>query len=454
MKHFLKPTLLAVGALGALALAPASQAQTADALIDKLIEKGVLTSKEGQALREETDKDFTRAYAAKTGMPEWVTSLRFTGDLRLRYDGIFIDPTPSPAAGAVNNTVDRNRLRYRLRFGFIATMQDNIEVGLRLSSAENKGVAGTTIGGDPISGNDSFDNNGSKKLLWIDQAYAKWQALNSPDWSATFIGGKMENPFAFSDMVFDPDYTPEGLAAQFGYNLSEQHALKFNTGLFVLNEEAGTSRDALAFGAQLRLDSTWNQHWSSSFGLSGLSISDKQSLGTATVLNVNQGNTRTGTLPDNSFSPVIVDGSLTYTLESFPFYSGAFPIRVGGEYANNPSAARRGQAYVATLALGKSGKRGTWDFVYRYKNLEANYWFEELVDSDHGAFYQVASANTTGTGYGAGTNIRGHYMRGSYSFTDAFTLGATYYLFDLIDRPVGALSSQVGRVQIDAIFKF
>ena len=52
-------------------------AQSVDALLDKLVDKGVLSVTEAKELRAETDKNFTKAYSAKSGMPEWVTSLKF-----------------------------------------------------------------------------------------------------------------------------------------------------------------------------------------------------------------------------------------------------------------------------------------------------------------------------------------------------------------------------------------
>src|SRR5690349_21187586 len=61
-------------------------AQSVDALLDKLVDKGVLTVKEAGELREESDKDFTKAYSAKSGMPDWVTALKFNGDFRGRFE--------------------------------------------------------------------------------------------------------------------------------------------------------------------------------------------------------------------------------------------------------------------------------------------------------------------------------------------------------------------------------
>src|SRR5882724_9996789 len=77
---------LFASAAATLALSATCHAQSSDALIDKLVDKGILTTKEAQDLREEADKNFNTAIQAKTGMPDWVTSYKLSGDFRGRYD--------------------------------------------------------------------------------------------------------------------------------------------------------------------------------------------------------------------------------------------------------------------------------------------------------------------------------------------------------------------------------
>ncbi|MEO5803636.1 MAG: putative porin [Verrucomicrobiota bacterium] len=445
MKNKITVATIAGTSAIALALCGNVSAQTSDSLIDKLVEKGILTVSEANGLREEADKGFTQAYSVKSGMPEWVNSLKFNGDLRLRYDGIHVDDS---------SVVDRHRFRYRLRFGATALLHDNLEVGLRLISGN----------GDPISGNATFEDNGSKKFIGIDLAYAKWSPINTPDWSATLIGGKMENPFVFSDMIFDSDYTPEGLGQQIGYTINERHGVKLNLGQFILDEASKSSSDPFLLGAQLRLESIWSPKWQSSFGISGLMIAGTENLLTANVPDINKGNTRVninaGTTNKASFgplahkfNPIVVDGAVIYSLDKFPMYAGAFPIRFAADYANNPAAHENNQAFSAGVTFGKSGKKGTWDLTYRYKYLESDFWFEELVDSDTGAFYKTGIPQSGGgTGYGAGTNLRGHYLRAAYSPFDSVTLAASYFLFDLIDGKNE--NSKTGRLQVDASLKF
>ncbi|HMP81651.1 MAG TPA: hypothetical protein PKA41_02955, partial [Verrucomicrobiota bacterium] len=76
-----------------LAFASAVAAQNVDSLLNKLVDKGILTTDEATELREQNDKDFNKdfnkAYASKTGLPEWVTALKWSGDFRGRFEGFY-----------------------------------------------------------------------------------------------------------------------------------------------------------------------------------------------------------------------------------------------------------------------------------------------------------------------------------------------------------------------------
>jgi hypothetical protein len=446
-----------------------SSAQSTDALIDKLVDKGIITVDEANDLRDESDKNFNSAYQVRSGMPDWVTSLRIGGDFRGRYE-MFNSDEPT--------FVDRHRFRYRIRPGIVATIKDNFEVGFRLTSSEAQG----TFGGDPISGNTTFQDNASKKFAFIDLAYGKWTAVNNPDWSLALTVGKMENPFVFSDMVFDADYTPEGAAQQFAFNLSEAHQIKLNLGEFVLDEISTENEDPYMFGAQLRLESVWNKHIATSLGIGALSITANENLretpagspvatpvldaagnqigtvnlpgaaASSQVPNVNSGNTRTSGFLANNFNPLVADAAFTYTLDSFPHYNAPFPIRFAAEYMNNPAADEHNEGYAFGITFGKSGKKGLWDVSYRWKHLEADAWYEEVVDSDFGGLRP--SSGTTRAAYASGTNVEGHIFKATYSPYDSITIGVTYFLAELIANVPGDFDEKIGRLQLDAIWKF
>jgi hypothetical protein len=440
-----------------------ASAQSGDALIDKLVEKGILTVKEANDLREEVDKNFTQATSAKSGMPEWVTAMKFTGDLRARYDGIYSD-AQYISGGTTNSFANRNRARYRLRFGATVTMFDNLEAGFRLTSGDPAGGFST---GNPLSGNSTFQDNGTKKFVFVDLAYGKWYPLNGPNWTMALTVGKMENPFVFDEMVFDPDYTPEGMAMNLGYRINDHHSLKLNGGAFVLDEVLLDRDDPYMLGAQLRWDASWNTHWASSLGISELVLGNGHSLSNNAVPNINRGNTRNadGTLT-RDYYPWVVDGSVTYTVSSFPCYNGPFPIKFGGEYMNNPGAPSDGDKHYgwnAGITFGKSGKKRTWELAYTYRWLGADAWYEEFEDDDFGAFYGGVPLSDSppfsgqGFGYGSGTGVKGHVVRFAYSPTDSWTLSVKYFLTELIDPfPATGIGSdsRANRLFVDATWKF
>jgi len=451
----MKRTKLRLAAMTAGAVAAAlsginAHAQSSDSLLDKLVDKGILTVKEADELRHETDKDFTRAYGAKSGMPEWVTALKINGDMRARYDYF----------NSQNDAfIERSRFRYRLRLGVVVTMVDNLEAGVRFTSSDPSG----TFGGDPISGNTTFQDNGSKKFVYLDLAYGKWNFLNTKPVSSSITLGKMENPFLFSDAVFDNDYTPEGAGYNLTYRMDDVHSLKLNAGLFVLDELSADSRDPYLYGAQVRWDALWSKKVSTSFGLAALNIVNSQSLSNAAIPAVNRGNTRDGnavpaaSAPAFHFNPVIADASLTYTfVDGLPVvYAAPFPIKVAAEYMNNLAVSDRNQAFQMGVTFGKAGKKGLWEVSYRYKYVGGDAWYEEFGDSDYGAFYAGTFPNSgSGAGYGAGTNLRGHVSRISYSPFDALTLTASYYRACLINEFPAGSNSDMSRLIVDAVWKF
>lgn len=426
-----------------LAFAVTGASQSVDALLDKLVDKGVLTVTEAKELREETDKDFTKAYAVKTGLPEWVNSVKFNGDVRMRYEGFFAD---NPVA------VDRNRYQYRLRAGFTVQMFDRVEAGFRLASEGD-------TSGNPISSNQTFDNNARKKGLALDLVYGKWTAFDNSDWSLALTAGKMEMPLVIAPAYIDRDYTPEGFAQQLKWRVAPAHTVSANFGEFVIEEDGGGNLDSWMLAGQVRLTSIWSEHLTSSLGVIGLTITKTEALRTSRgQLDIGEGNTRVGGFATNAplhdFHPIIADADVTYTLESFPFYPVAFPITVGGSFLHNPGASRDNNGYNAYIVFGKAGKRKTWELAYEYRCLEADAIYEELPESDFNAFTQTPRMVGGRSGFQNGTNIRGHILRAGYSPFDSITLNITYWITqNIIETPAGS-DSDASRLQVDAVWKF
>ncbi len=330
-----------------------------------------------------------------------------------------------------------------------------MEVGFRLTSDDPTG----SFGGDPISGNTTFQDNAAKKFVYIDLAYGKWTFVNTKPLSEAITVGKMENPFVFSDMIFDADYTPEGGAYNLTWRASDAHTLKLNAGVFALDELAGDSKDPWMYGAQIRWDAAWSKKLASSMGIAALNIVNDQSLTNGAVPAVNRGNTRVGGTGALAYhmNPIVADASITYSfLDGIPVvYQAPFPIKLFADYINNPAADSREQGVSGGVTFGKAGKKGLWEATYRYKYLGGDAWYEEVVDSDFGAFYQGTLPNSgSGAGYGAGTNVRGHVVKASYSPFDALQFNITYFMTKLINEIPGSSVSDMRRLQVDAVWKF
>lgn len=446
--------------LAAAAIGGTAFGQSSDALIDKLVVKGILTEKEAKDLREESDKGFTQAYQAKSGMPDWVTSLKFKGDFRGRFEQNNAESTAY---------TERNRYRYRLRFGAVATLGEQFDVGFRFASGNPQtNPGGTLVGGAPITANQDLNSLESRKFLWIDAAYAKWTPITG-DFTVSTTIGKMDNPFQLSNMVWDYDINPEGAAFQSAYKINDHHTIKGIGGFFVLDELnqppspnplfVKPGHDPFLYGGQILLDSTWSPKISSSLGVAVFDIANRESLRSSIQPYYNSGSSRaagTGALKYN-MNPVIGSGSLTYLFDKFPMYPDAFPVKALGEYMYNPGAPNNNTGYRVGVLLGKAGKKKTWEVSYRYQRLEGDAWFDALVDDDNGAFYATGNPRLANTGksngWFGGTNVKGHLVQATYSFTPFLNFTFTYYMNELITNVPG-VKSDAGHFMTDIMWKF
>ena len=452
---------LFAGATALMALTQNTHAQSSvDALLNKLEQKGVLTVDEARELKTENAtnsvNDFNTALSSKFPMPDWVTSYKLSGDFRGRYDEQTSD---NPAV------IDRDRLRYRLRAGLTISMKDNLEVGFRIGSGDPSTATNpcrfTTSTGNPLSNNQTMADNASKKPLYVDTAYGKWTAINDGTWMAAVTFGKMVQPFDASPMVFDPDYTPEGGALQASYKLNSMNSFRFNSAAFVLDEIKASVRDPYLFGGQVIWDAKWTPAIRTSRGVAAYDISNKGNLLPPPTYDSNLGNTLAGggIVWWIISIPIVASGNIIYTLDSFPLYNGAFPIKLAGEYMNNPATTGNNEGWWGGFTLGKSGKKGTWDVSYRYQRLEANAWWDQIVDDDNVAVicsgHPLARLQVLGApALAAARTSKDILVKVNYSVTDALTFTVTCYVNDLINNPFPTAKTDAIHAMADVMWKF
>jgi hypothetical protein len=425
-----------------------TKAVDSDALLNKLIEKGVLTTKEAEDLKKESATSSKKDWVKGAGMPEWVTGVKLYGDFRGRFE-------ENAADSSLYN--DRNRYRYRLRLGMTTTFLQNFEVGLRLATGNPlfRPNGTTIVGGSVISGNQDINSLDSRKFVWIDAAYGKWTAVKNDSWNVSGTIGKFDNPFQVSNMVYDYDFVPEGAAIQAAYNINEQHTLKANTGIFILDEfnqgapsgntlptgvGVAPSHDPFLMGAQALWEAKWTPDFDTSLGVAGFAIDTARSLSSNVQPFYNSGNTRdaNGFLKYN-MDPIMGSAAATYKFNGFPLYPGKFPVKLAGEFMHNPSAPADNDGWRAGMTFGKAGKKHAWEISYRYQRLEADAWYDAMPDDDNGAFYEKTTPLGP-KGWFGGTNVKSHQVLATYSITDFLNFTFTYFDAELVKEIPGANS--------------
>lgn len=429
--------------VAAAALAYGAYGQSADALINKLVDKGILTQGEASSLRAEATNEVGKT-SSKIGMVPWLKSAKFSGDFRGRFDGAFQD---SGNKGPGTATQDRERFRYRVRYGLTAGLADNFEVGLRLGSGE-VGSAAPSLGGSPFSANTTEGNDASRKFIFVDLAYGKWKPC---DWFTAEIG-KMQSAVWMTDMVLDPDYNPEGAQEKVTLKLNENHKINLTAGQYVILENfnststsASANGDVYIFMGQVDWQAKWCDHFSSRLAVGGYAFLNQSAVSTNLESFLGQNGTSAAGANAPNFNPVIGRAEVAYTCDSAPLFKGPFPITLGFEYVNNPGAHHMGgnanQGYNPGITLGDAKLKGNWSLSYNYKHIGTAATWHGLNDDDFGV-------NAKG-----GTGVAGHQVIASYHAFEPLWVNVRLMQTHQINQPSTVVSDQT-RFFFDLLLAF
>jgi len=401
--------------MGLLAGFAALNAEAGDnkALLDKLVEKGTLTQAEADSLLEESNDEFNSA------MPSWLSTLTLKGDLRLRYD----HAANSPSSGAAAN----DRWRYRFRFGGVANMKNGVKAGFRFAT----GGEGATD--DIGSTNQTFSNGFALDSISLDQAWAQMDVSE-----VALIGGKLPNfektGWKVSKALFDGDIAPEGFEAHYGTDAGNM-SLGFHGGVyFVEGENKGASSNINnMFMGQITASGSLNDATTLDLGLGAYTVDD-DGLGSAGK------SARKGNSSGVGYSPVFLDAALGFkTGPGFKLY---------GTWVNNQeSAATKDTGYIGGIKFGSAKKAGQWEAKIEYRSLEKDAVWDDLTDSDFGAFGAGGSADE----FKSGTNIEGTILQFKYMIYDNVQTAVTLFATESEDGTDGESNNSI---KADLIFKF
>lgn len=192
-------------ALAAALVASTGVAAESSALVDALVRKGVLTTTEAEEIRADLAREASTDSASKIKLSSSLTELKLYGDLRLRYQYDNKDLQANPAGVGIDNRDEdrsptgsqRSRWRFRLRLNADFKLGSQVFGGVELSTARASD-----------SGNQTFEDGFSDYDIFISRAWLGWEPAK---W-LTLYGGKMPNPFYTTDLVWDSDIAPTGVA--------------------------------------------------------------------------------------------------------------------------------------------------------------------------------------------------------------------------------------------------
>jgi len=400
------------GIIVSLAIAKQSFAGEIDILVDKLVEKGILSPVEAQIILDETKQEVAKEVAQGESyvLPKWVQNIKFKGDLRTRYQW-----------EERKGSEERHRARIRSRLGSEMKVTDSVKV-----------AAGLATGGtDPRSTNETLDNTFETPDIRLDYAYAQYTPVS---WLG-LQGGKIKGmPFwTPSDLSWDSDINPEGVAVNLNHGISSNIDGFFNAGLFILDEASSDTSDPFMYVLQPGVD---------------IKLNDAVNLKTA-IAYYGFDNIKGSALDHSSGTNSLSAGALQYNYDSLgvstelgfknPLGIEAVPyFALIGEYINNFDPSSDNDGFLVGCAIGeeKVGKKGQWQAKYLYRRLERDAFPDTFPDSDF---------------YGGQTNAKGHEAIFQYGLLDNVILGLDYYYSEPIK---GTTRNQEHLFQTDVVFKF
>ena len=417
MKKFL--TVFAVAVIAALCIGISlSYAGEVDVLVDKLVEKGILTRAEAQLVLDETRQQVTKEVAKSESyaVPEWVQNTKLKGDFRMRYQW-----------DRKRNTATQNeKSRFRMRLGTETKVNDQAKVYFGLASGSSS---------DPRSTNQTLTDSFAKKSVYIDYAYADYVA--SP-W-ATLLIGRMKNPiWQTGDMLWDTDINPEGVAVQLKHTLSDKADFFMNNAFFVLDDTVspnGTGADPTMFVVQPGIDFKVNDK--TNLKLAG-AYYGFNSVKNQVLDNTSATNTLSGqatSLLNYDFDSWSVSSELGIRE---PLKIGFIPyIAVFGDYIENMDPSTENTGYIAGIKFGKEKVAAwkDWQAKYMYRSIGKDAVLDIFPDSD---------------AYGGFTDVKAHEYLLSYGLAKNMTLDIDYYQSDRIK----AAKNKEKLLQVDLNFKF
>ena len=424
--------------------------------IDVMSEELMRRSRLQEQKHEELDKKVRDDHAGQLFKSSWAQRIKLGGDIRLRYrsdtfpddNAIFNDPqNPSEI---INSTENRKSYQARVRLSAKVNIIDPRDINVGKVDGEIRVSTGKVT--NPVSTNETLGDYLNKDTIVLDRYYLRWKYVpweaiwdnKLPEFAVT--GGRMPNPWFYSNLVWDDDLAFEGLVFSMKTDTQDFNPLSafFTIGAFPIQEEEFAQRDKWLYGGQVGIDHKplFDLSYKIAFAyydyenIEGIPNKTGSTLNDYTApLFQQKGNTLIDIDPTANIKTALASDYDLINLTGKIDYTGFFPIHIIGDFDYvknigfdkdgvkrltgnpNPDEDTTGYRLGMTVGYPKPRNWGEWNASLTYKYLEGDAVLDAFTDSDF---------------HLGGTNARGWILDGEYGLYRNIWLKGTWITSDEI----------------------
>lgn len=451
-----------------------------DVLINKLVEKGVLSPSEAQIVMDDTKLRVSKDLAEQQAysVPDWTQRIKWGGDVRFRTQGDW-GKNNTRTLGS-NDGIENQRIRNRIRGRFYMDAKVN-----DFTYASVRFAGGAT---NVRSTNDTTDDYWSKKYAMFDWYYIRFEAPAAihRDFGQYFNdvklwAGKFPIPFEYSELVWDSDTNPSGVALQYvSPDLGNKGMIPLfniysNTAMLWLNENQSYTNDPILWGWQAGIKTDQFGPLASILNLSSAiynfaSIQGRSPTGSALT------NTRTlnsdGVGANGNTAAALLDQGYRFgfcvfdllaSIDNQKIFDYDFPHGFYGDFIHNMECKdptlNKGFMLGGYIGKKKIKDPGDWKARAEMRYIERDSIPDFMPDSDFYGFGTYTSTVNGALGAGnngfpveGGTNGKGINLAFEYQLFKNTALNFEYYWMKPIksdDR-----TAPWNELQIDVVTKF
>lgn len=349
------------------------------------------------------------ALEASNKKSSWTEKIKIKGDIRARFEHVEKD-----------NSTSKSRLRGRARIGIYSDVNDQVYAGVRIATGSDE---------SPTSTNQSLEDFGNKRAIWLDLMYMGYtpDAVQGLD----AVLGKIKQPWEqVSDLMYDSDVNPEGLNAGYGKEF-DAFELIANAGYYTWqdNVNGNPASDATMGAAQLAGKMGLGDHLKLTAGANAFIYHNIAGSEIPTDDDTPPNALPKGNTTDGTGLLWLYDYELVEGFAKLDIKNDIAPLKIYGDYiVNTASDVEEDTAWL----VGAGAKYKKFGLDYNYRDIEADAVIGVLADSDFS---------------GGGTGGKGHKIKLGYTLLKNWKAGVTYFLTERGGTDINTL-------QCDLVVKF